>query len=367
MEAAKMSKFQFFCLVVLFELGGVIALGVGQSSARQDVWLSVLLGMIPGIVIYFVFSGLYKLYPTMPLTSYISKIIGPFLGKPIAFLYSVHFVYQSVRNFRGCANTIQVSVFDETPLVALLALMAVAMIYIVYLGIDAMLRTIVTFLLVLFALGLLGNIFIFFSGIIQIDYLLPVLENGWKPVINTVPLTYFLPFGELFVCTMFFHYLGVDTQKSGIKVGFAAMILSGLIISYTMALNAAVLGPDLLSRSTFPLFAVTSMINIGDFIQKMDGISVSSLMISYFFKATIYFYAAVLAVTDLFKLKSIKSFAIPLGGIVMFSSIMIAENSVENYIEGYIINPYVAFGFQSAFPIVLLAVGWMRRQRRTAS
>lgn len=366
MESGKISGLQFFSVIVMFELGGVIALGVG-GTAKQDTWIAILFGLIPGLCILLVYGKLYMLYPKEPFTTFVPKILGPYIGKPVVFLYSVHFMYQSVRNFRGIGNVMSIAVYDETPLIALLCLMAIALIYIVYQGIEAMTRTIVTFLIVMVVLGVLGNLFVIFSNIIDVNNMLPLLENGWKTVINSIPLTYFLPYAEMVVVMMFFPY--VDTRKPGsvVRIGVMAAIFSGLVLSYTMALNASVLGPDLLSRSTIPLLATTSKINIGDFIQKMDGISISTLVISYFFKAVVYFYVAVMAVTDLWKLKGIQFVVVPLGIIIFFSSIMVAENSVENYIEGYIINPYVAFPFQTAIPIVLLIVALARRKKQSAA
>lgn len=365
MEAGKISKLQIFSVMVMFELGGVIALGVG-GNAKQDTWLAILLGLVPGLCILFVYGKLYTLYPKDTLTAFIPKIVGPYLGKPLVFIYSVHFMYQAVRNFRGIGNVMTTAVYDETPLISLLALMAIALMYIVYQGIEAMSRTIVTFLIVMVILGVIGNLFVVFSGIIDVKNLLPMLETGWKTVINTIPLTYFLPYGELVVVLMFFPNVQTASTRPVVRIVTLAAVFSGFVLSYTMALNTAVLGPDLLSRSTIPLLATTSKINIGDFIQKMDGISLSTLVISYFFKAVVYFYAAVAAVSDLWKLKGIRQIVIPIGMIVFFSSIMIAENAVENYMEGYVINPYVAFPFQTAIPIVLLIVAWMRKKRAAA-
>ena len=56
MEKAKISATQLFVLVVLFEMGSAILVGIA-SDAKQDAWIAILLGLAGGI------SGLFYLLP----------------------------------------------------------------------------------------------------------------------------------------------------------------------------------------------------------------------------------------------------------------------------------------------------------------
>ena len=70
MEKAKISASQLFVLIVLFEMGSAILVGIA-SNAKQDAWMAVLLGLVGGIAIFFIYYGLFVYYPDLPLTSYL--------------------------------------------------------------------------------------------------------------------------------------------------------------------------------------------------------------------------------------------------------------------------------------------------------
>jgi spore germination protein KB len=46
----KINAFQLFVLIVLFELGSAIVVGLGMQ-AKQDAWLAILIGMAGGLVV----------------------------------------------------------------------------------------------------------------------------------------------------------------------------------------------------------------------------------------------------------------------------------------------------------------------------
>lgn len=320
---------------------------------------------MPGLLLYAIYAKLYSLHPNKPLTSYLPDVLGGPIGKTIAFLYSVHFIYQATRNVRGCGNLLVISVYDQTPLFAMLTLMGLALIYLLYCGIESISRSCTIFLTGIVGLGFMASIFLFASGVVDVNRLLPVMENGWRPVMNSVPSTYFLPYGEMLVITMLFPYVAPKGRKS-VLTGMWTMITTGFVLAYTMALNVAVLGSDLFMRSVFPLMTTTSQINIGDFIQKVDAIAISTLMLSYFFKGAIYAYVAAMAIADLWRV-SIKQLALPIGFIVLFSCMMLAGSYAENYVEGFVLNPYVIFPFDFIIPAIVLIVSLIRRRPGGAS
>ncbi|MWC28692.1 GerAB/ArcD/ProY family transporter [Paenibacillus sp. MMS18-CY102] len=364
MEQVRISRLHFFMLIGMYLLGGTIALGTGVGAGK-DVWLAILLGLVPGLLLYAIYAKLYFLYPDKPLTSYLPLVLGNPIGKTVAFLYSVHFIYQATRNIRGCGNLLVISVYDQTPLFAMLTLMALALIYLLYYGIETISRSCTIFLSGIVGLGFMASIFLLASGVVDMNRLLPVMENGWKPVLSSVPSTFFLPFEEMIVITMLFPYVAPKGRKS-VLTGMWTMVTTGFVLAYTMALNVAVLGSDLFMRSVFPLLSTTSQINIGDFIQKVDAIAISTLMLSYFFKGVIYAYIAAMAIADLWQVQ-IKQLALPVGFIVLFSCMMLAGSYSENYVEGFLLNPYVIFPFDCIIPAIVLAVALIRRRLAGAS
>jgi spore germination protein KB len=55
MEKVQVNALQMFVLIVLFELGSAILFGPG-SAAKQDAWITNLLGLAGGLLLFFVYD-----------------------------------------------------------------------------------------------------------------------------------------------------------------------------------------------------------------------------------------------------------------------------------------------------------------------
>jgi spore germination protein KB len=115
MEKVQINAQQMFVLVALFELGSAILFGPG-SAAKQDAWITNLFGLAGGLVLFFVYYHLYKFYPDIPLTSYVQKITGKWIGSILALCYIVYFLYQASRILRDFGELLVNAIYNETPL-----------------------------------------------------------------------------------------------------------------------------------------------------------------------------------------------------------------------------------------------------------
>lgn len=360
MEKAKISSRQLFSLIALFEIGSAVVVGLGMK-AKQDAWLAILLGMLCGLVLFLVYGYLFYRYPKLPLTVYIEKLLGKFLGRILAFIYILYFIYIASRVLRDFGELIITTTLHETPIIVVNFLMTLLIGYGIYLGIEILGRSGEILFVVMMLLSFLFIFLIFASDLPKLENLQPVLENGFKPVLTTVfPLTLTFPFGEMIVFTMFLPYL--NKPSKGIKIGLYAMIFSGLLLSFTIALNISVLGPDSAANATFPLYKTISKINIGNIIQRIDLIAVITLIIGGFFKIAIFSYAAVIGLAELFKINKNKKLVLPVCSIVLIASILIASNFVEHIEIGLEKVPYyLHIPLQVVIPFLLLIVSLFRK------
>jgi spore germination protein KB len=208
--------------------------------------------------------------------------------------------------------------------------------------------------------ALVTLVFLLFSDVINLQKLLPVAEN-WKLILKTAfPTISTFPFGEMIAFTMFLPYL--NDRKKGFRYGLMAMILAGILISFTIAMDIASLGGTMVGRSPFPLLTTMGKISVNTFIQRLDILACIILVIGGFFKITIFSYAAIIGSADLFKL-SHKKLTLPLATITLLLSIMIAENTSEHFKEGLKIVPYyIHLPMQIGIPIILLCVSLLRKR-----
>ncbi|WP_191565445.1 GerAB/ArcD/ProY family transporter [Metabacillus idriensis] len=364
MEKVKISPFQMFSLIFLFEIGSAVVVGLGVQ-AKQDAWIAILIGMLGGIVLFCIYYCLFRQYPDLPLTSYIPKVLGKMIGYPVAVFYILYFIYIASRVLRDLGNLLFVSTLTQTPLWVINLLVIFIIIYANYLGIEPLARTGEIFYFLLIFCVLMCSFFIFSSGLAKTENLLPLLENGWKPVIKTAfPLTFTFPFGEMIVFTILMPYL--NRPHLNLKTGLFAMLLSGLILSYTTALNIAVLGTQKLETSIFPLLETVSKVNLGDFLQRLDAIVISMLVIGCFFKISVFTYAAVIGSASLFKKRKNPAMVIVVCLLTLVASLLNAENIQEHiYIGLKIVPVYLHLPFQAGIPLLLLIIMLIRKKNKT--
>lgn len=363
MEKAKISSIQFFLLLFMFELGTAVVVGQGVV-AKKDSWISLLLGMGGGVILFYIYYALFRYYPSLPLTAYARKIFGTYIGWVVGLLYTIFFLYTSARNVREFSEVLVTATMPEIPLLVVALLFVMAICYVLYLGIEVLARTAEILGIFLLFVGIIGNIFVYLTGTVEPNNLKPILEYGWKPVLETAfysPMFLIFPFGEVFVFAMLFPYLNrAGTVKI---VGLSSLIVSGLILSYTAALNIAVLGVSEVERSPFPLLSTVGKVNILEFIQRLDALVVITLLITVFFKAGIYLYSAVIGMVDLFRLQNHQQIIFPAGLILAFLSVVIAEDFAEHTEEGATVHiMYFATPFLIILPIVMLFIAFIRQR-----
>ncbi len=363
MEKAKIDAVQLFILIFLFELGSALLVPLA-IEAEEDAWLAIFFGMAGGILIFLIFHALYQTYPDSLPTQYMRNIIGNYLGWVLGFAYCLYFLYLSARVLRDFGSMLLTVAYHETPLFIVNLLLILLIIYTVYQGIEVMARTGELLFVILYVLAISGFILIVSSGLINLSNLKPVLEEGILPILKVaITQTIYVPFGEAIAFSVILPYL--NNPKKAKKVGIFALCLSGINLMIVMAVNISVLGVNLTKRSQFPLLTTIQSIQIADFLERLDVFFMLALIIGIFIKITIFFYAAVIGLGDLFKVTNVKQLIYPLGLVVLLLSNSIASNISEHIQEGLFIVPIILhFPFQILFPLFLLLIVYLKKRKK---
>ncbi|SEO88210.1 GerAB/ArcD/ProY family transporter [Paenibacillus sp. OV219] len=353
-----------FAWVTLFELGTAVVIPVGMD-AKQDAWIVTLSGCLIGMTFFsLVFGGLYRLYPDMPLTAYTRRIAGSFLGWLIGFGYLLYFMYIASRNIRDFIDLLTAAAYDATPMFALGAFMMVAVGYIISLGIEVFGRTAFIFFLLCCFVFMFIVALVLLSDLSDFHRIEPILGEGWRPIWSALlPTGLTFPFGEMVVMSMFLPYL--NKKYKAVRITAGAMAFSAILLCIATFVNISVLGIEIASRSTFPLFTSLSRLRLAEIVQRLDSVVLFLLIITSFFKIGTFMFASVLAAQDLFKISNYKTLVMPIGVIVLLTSLTIAGNLTEHLKEGLKIVPYyMHLPMQFAIPVCLLLLGLIRRAFR---
>jgi spore germination protein KB len=362
-EKAKISSYQLFVLILLFELGSALLFPLA-TEAKQDAWIAVLLGMLGSFVLFLVYHGLYCFYPDMLPTEYTQKIIGKVLGRILSYLYILYFTYLAARVLRDFGELLVTFAYPDTPLFIINALLTLAVVYTIRKGIEVLARTGELLFVLMYLLAITGFILVVVSGLIDINNLKPVLEDGILPVLKAaITQTLYVPFGEVIVFTMIMPYL--NKSKKARMTGLFALGLSGINLAIVMAFNISVLGVDLTTLAAFPLLSTIQTIQVADFLERLDVYFMLALIIGGFFKISIYCYAAVTGTANLFNIKEPSRMVYPIGLVILILSITMASNFSGHLQEGLqIVTLYLHLPFQVIIPIILLGIAFIKNRIR---
>lgn len=296
----RINNWQLYCLMMLFEIGSTTVFGLG-IDAKQDAWIAVLLAMLFGFVLVWIYTEIQKYYPEKNLAEILTAVLGKWLAIPIILLYALEFFWISTLNFREFGELISMILLPSVSLSIILIIFMITVMYTLFLGFEVlarlgelMLPLIIFFILSIFVLS--G-----FSEQVDLARLQPVLGNGITPVLKAaIPALVNFPFGEMVVFLMYWHY--VNEKQYIRKTSFLVTITIGPLLSSVLALMVSVLDVPFVANSTIPIYEVIKLINIGDILTNLDSIATVVQFIGGFFKMTIHFYGGVLAVKSLFKI-----------------------------------------------------------------
>lgn len=352
MSNVKIDGYQLFCLIVLFLFGTTIFLDIG-SGAKQDAWILTLISPFTGLILLTIYYQLHKRFPTLPLTEYIRKIWGKFLGSIISYFYIIYFIYIASRVLRDIEEILINSAYYKTSITVVGICMMFTLIYTVNFGFEVFARVACICFLLIGLILLMINIMFIITDLIHIENLKPILADGWKPIIKALPLNVTVPYGELITLSMIFPYINKQTKI--LKTGMMAVLCAGIYFTLNIFLLICVLGTDVLSRSSFPALKAASFIDIAGFIQRLDSVVIILVVFLGFIKITMFFFCAVIGMSTLFKIKSSALSNYLVGGMILITSIMIAPSYQNHLDEGLKIVPYLLhIPLQIVIPLLLL-------------
>ncbi|MDM5312808.1 GerAB/ArcD/ProY family transporter [Peribacillus frigoritolerans] len=363
MEKANISGYQLFVLIFLFEMGSALLVPLA-GEAKQAAWLVILIAMVGGFLLFFIYYGLFQYYPDQLLTEFVRSILGNFLGRIVAFLYILYFIYLAARVLRDFGDTLLTFAYPHIPLFVANAAFILVVVYTVRKGVEVLTRTGELFFVLENLLLMTFFLLIVASGMIHLNNLKPVIEMSVTEMVKMAfTKTIFFPFGEIISFLMIFPYLNEPKRLK--KIGISSIAAAGIFLAIIMAINIAVLGVDLTTRSQYPLLSLIQSIEVAGFLERLDVYFLFLLMIGGFIKISVFTYVAVTGTANVFNVKQPSRLAYPVGFVILLSSIIIASNFTEHMHEGLGAVPiYFHLPFQVIIPLLLLIIAFFKNRKK---
>jgi spore germination protein KB len=361
MKQGKVNALQLIYVIVGFQIGNTLVYGLG-GGAKQDSWLVIIVAMLGGFILMFVYSKLSAYYPEDTLLQMIPKIIGKFLAYPFILIYISYFTYLAAKACRDFAEILAATILVKTPMVIVIGSFVALMIYCFRGGVETFGRMGEAVLPVyIMSMVLIWVLLLTVEGF-NVNNISPIIGNGVQPILKEVfPTVLTFPFGESIIIMMFFPFL--NSKRSVRKIGMAVIFITGILMTINLILVLSVLGPEIYGQQFFPLLSATRMVTIADFLERFDALVILMMVAGVFFKIGGWLFGAAMGISHLFKLKQTTSVFLGLGTIITPLSLLTASNQIKyNEIGLEFVTKYVHIPLQIAFPILLLSIAFIRKK-----
>jgi len=300
------------CLFISFIIGSSLIIGIG-GDAKNDAWIAAIIGIIMAIPMFLIYTRILSLFQGQDLFDILYITLGKPIGRIVALVYIVYALHLGALVLRNFGEFTKTVAMPETPMFVPMFCLGVLGIIAVRLGIEVIGRTTTYFipilLFILIVVQLLG------IPQLHLNYIKPILGNGISPILTGAFSSFSFPFAETVLFIGIFSSL--KTKKSPFKVFSWGILISGIIIIAVTIRNIGVLG-NTLGNFYFPSYEAVSMINIGDFLQRIE-ISVSFVFIfGVFIKSSICLLVASKGISKMFNLHDYRSIVIQIGLLMIF-------------------------------------------------
>ncbi len=349
LEKGTISNRELTLLVIGFILGSSVIL-TPAAFAGHEAWLATLVGLAESLVFVIIYLTLLAKFPGKNIVQINDIAYGPYLGKLISFLYLWYFLHLCSLVFRNFGDFFSI-IMPETPMPVFLVLLLIVSAWAVRSGIEVIARC--SCVLVALVMGLIILSTLLLVNKMDASNLMPLLS---QPVMNYVLASHSaatFPFGETIAFTMVI-FAAKKSAKSN-KYVIKGLIIAGLLLILIALRNITVLGNTHVI-STYPSFDAVRLINVGEIINRLEIIVAIDFLTMGFLKICILYYATVLGMAQILKLKTYSPIVLPTGIIIVSMSVLQFNNVIENIEFAYNIYPYYSSVFEFILPLVSLAI-----------
>lgn len=362
METGKITDKQMIRLMFTMTLVTAIFFNpsLQMRDIQQDAWLVTHIISLFVIIVTLLTMELAGRHPGKTLIQYLPDILGLYLGKAVAGLYTVFFILVSAWSVRQAALLLNVTLSPEVPQAALMISLLAVVYYALKSGLEVWTR--VNDIVVVFIM--LATLIIIFFPVDQMNLrnLLPVLTHTPGEItLASLPGTALR--SEIFFTVMFIP--AIVGQAKRLSGGLIWMtVLVGALISGVNVACISIFGALAGGNTEFAFYDLARTVDLGRTLDRMEAIIVVLWIFAVFIKCCMFSYVAVTAAAQTFNVSCYREMIFPM----MVLLLALGINSFEGLPEyvSFLKGPWAPFGltFTVVLPLMLLLIDTVQRRIR---
>lgn len=356
-DKGQISGNQFMFSVACFVQASALLTSFLTAVTLQDSWIIVLAGIALCLPLIWLYRCLMVTFPNRNLMQILSDVYGPVAGKIIGVGYIWFFFTLASVNLMDLGDLSKLTIMEETPAIVLALMCILVCAIAVRNGVKLVTRystlfVYITTLILIFSVLLVVNQFNF-------DNFLPMFQLPVSKYIQGTHIIATIPFGEIVVFLMIIPNTKMSRRETAkyLYWGFAI----GAITLLTIILwDIAVLG-NTIELFTLPSLVTLRLVNLGTTLSRMEILFVVVLIMMLFFKITFLYYVTILAMAQLFNIKSFRYLVLSMGALMIAYGLTLYANPVEHAASAQKIIPFLWTPFEILIPLLTFIIAKSRK------
>lgn len=327
-----------------------------DGIAKQDSWVPVIAGFVISTPFLLVYVWLAKRFAGKNLFEINSIVFGKIIGYLISILYFFFFIMLLSFNLSDISGFYAGNIMIETPKMVFIVVTAIAGAFAVKRGIAAIAKA--SILTSVFTAAVVALTFFLLIGNMDFSNFLPLFEQPLGTYARATHIMICLPYLEIVVLLMLTPQLKNDIHLKRSMVGGGA--ISAFILLVVIIRDTSVLGSATSIYSNNAYQAVR-MINIGDFLTRIELLVALSYTGAVFIKVCVLYDAAIKSLSYLIKVQDYGPLIVPFGSIVVILAMTVFPSTSDLAQYGTQYAPVFAALLTVIFPTLTFIIAKIRK------
>lgn len=361
-EKGRITSIQLIFAIGCFIQGSSLLSSFILGVTLQDTWISVIAGYIISIPIVLMYAALYRKFPGNTLIEINDIVFGPYFGKAISVLYIFFFLSITALNIRDVGGFVVSDIMPETPINAIIIMMIFVCAWAVSKGVETIVSYAGFFVFISAAILIFNGVLLI--GDMDMKEFLPIFSIDFVKYVQTAHIVAVIPICEIFSFFMIFPCVK-DTKRLG-KTLIAGISMGAGTLLYVIVRDIAVIG-SIVSILSLASYETIRQIDLAGILSKMEIFFAFILLLLLFFKITVLFYATVMGIAQIFKLRTYTPLVPLVGAIIVSYSLLVFDSPMENAYWGSHVAMFFSTFFEVVIPLMTFILANIRKKKTAQS
>lgn len=354
------SQFQLFFVIIQTQVGiGIISLPYDVFKiSKADAWISILIAGIFIQINIILFWLLHRRFPSLTIFEMLNEIVGKNIALFVKIAYIVYFITTSILLILVFGRMVNLWILPQTPLWIINLLLISVCVFCVKENLRVLARFNVVVSIWLVVLFLLISYVI---KDINILYILPVGQSGFRTIMSGAREATFASLGYELLLVLFPYCLGKNSGK--LKVALMGGGVVTIFYVYLTILTITYFGPSVMELIPEPILYIMKF-HAFQIIERTDLLFFSIWIISVGTSFMMYLYSLSNGLANLFKKTNHSTFAFYAALLIFILTLFLSLNEevFSSYRKFHSLASYL---FTLVIPFILLFVSIVRGKKET--